>query len=229
MRPTGVRARHVALVVGLGAAVPVGITAAAGPALALSCAAHPDGSPQAIASGTEQLAGGGRFFDQYDFAVVGTVTAIRTDERQGSPTYGATEIDIAVDRVLGVDEAPPAMTLRAGDPGWMVGWPFELGAAYFVPVAAVGPEGQVNWTFGCDPVTVLPDPETTVAELTSLASAAGFSLAQPSEGGGGAEAATDGGTPWFVPAVSAAAVLAAGATGFLLLRRSPRRAGTGSA
>jgi hypothetical protein len=227
-----VRARRLALVVALGAVVPLGVTVAAGPALALSCAAHPDGSPQAIASGTEQLAGGGRFFDQWDFAVIGTVTAIRTDERQGSPTYGATEIDIAVAGVLGVSEAPPTMTLRAGDPGWMVGWPFQRGAAYFVPVAAVGPDGQVNWTFGCDPVSDLTDAEATIDELSPLASAAGFVLSRPPAddgGGAGGGDGSSGGTAWFVPAVSAAAVFAAGTTGFLLFRRSPRRAGAGSA
>jgi hypothetical protein len=222
-----VRARIGAIVLALGASTPFGLTLLAGPAGALSCAAHPDGSPQAIASGTEQLAGGGRFFDQYDFAVIGAVTAIRTDERQGSPTYGATEVDVTVAGVLGVDEAPHSMTLRAGDPGWMVGWPFEVGASYFVPVDAVGPEGQVNWTFGCDPVAQVDDPAATVAELAPLASAAGISLAPPADdgqGGASASGAVGDDPAWFVPAITTTAVVAAAATGVVLLRRHPRAA-----
>jgi hypothetical protein len=119
------------------------------------------------------LAIGSRFFESYDFAVIGTVSAIRTDERQGSATYGATEVDVVVAAVLGVDEGPPEMTLRAGDPEWMVGWPFEVGASYFVPVDGVGPERQANWTFGCDPVTQVENAAATVARL---AASSGYSV-----------------------------------------------------
>ena len=194
-----------------------------GPAHALSCVAHPDGSPQAIAAGTEQLAGGGAFFDSYDFALIGTVTAVRTDEREGSPTYGATEIDVAVDGVLGVASAPASITLSAGDPGWMVGYPFELGAAYFVPVDAISPEGHSNWTFACDPISEVADPDATVAELAALVDGPGYALGLPSlpAPGDGPPASSDG-SSWFVPVTTTLAVVATAVTALVLLRRPNR-------
>jgi len=198
---------------------------AVGPAGALSCEAHPDASPEAIASGTEVLAGEaqlGTFWDRYDFAVIGTVTAIRTDEREGSPTYGATEIDLRVDAVLGTDSAPTTTTLRAADPGWMAGYPFELGVAYFVPVLARSPEGLLNWTGPCDPVTAVDDPAVAAGELAPLADAAGLAFSVPSDGGGPGDTSSDG-AGWFVPVTSALAVGAAGAA-VVVLRRRPLRA-----
>lgn len=193
------------------------------PAAALSCEAHPDASPEAIAAGTEVLAGeeqSGGFWDRYDFAVIGTVTAIRTDLREGSPTYGATEIDVRVAGVLGAEEAPAVMTLRAADPGWMAGYPFELGVAYFVPVQARSTEGVVNWTGPCDPVAVLDDAELGTAALLPLADTAGLPFAVAGADGGpdGGDGGSSGGSSWFVPLTSAAAIGAA-ATAVVVLRR----------
>ena len=204
---------------------------AVGPAGALSCEAHPDASPESIASGTEVLAGEeqlGTFWDRYDFAVIGTVTAIRTDEREGSPTYGATEIDVRVDAVLGTDSAPATTTLRAADPGWMAGYPFELGVAYFVPVLARSPEGLLNWTGPCDPVTPVDDPAVTAGELAPLAGAAGVAFSVPSDDAGPGDTPTDG-AGWFVPVTSAVAVGAAIAAVVALRRRPLRSAGQAEA
>lgn len=197
------------------------VLAAAAPSHALSCAPHPDGTPESIASGTEVLASGQPFLEQYDYAVIGTVTGIRTDEREGSPTYGATEIDVEVTGLLGTEVAPAATTLRAMDPGWMAGYPFELGVAYVIPVVARSEDGVVNFTHGCDPVTIVDDPVAEAAALGAIAGRSGIAFAtpgdDPSPGGGSS------GSSWFVPATSAVAVGAAAAA-VVLLRRRPLRA-----
>jgi hypothetical protein len=198
------------------------VLTAAGPAHALSCMAHPDGSAESIASGTEELASGQPFLAQYDYAVIGTVTGIRTDEREGSPTYGATEIDVRVDGVLGTESAPTSTTLRAVDPGWMGGYPFELGVAYLIPVVARSEDGIVNFTHGCDPVSVLDDPVAWTAALGELADGAGIAFAVAGEGGE-PPVEGSGGSSWFVPVTSAVAVAAA-AVAVVLLRRRPLRA-----
>jgi hypothetical protein len=192
------------------------------PAHALSCMAHPDGSAESIASGTEELASGQPFLAQYDYAVIGTVTGIRTDEREGSPTYGATEIDVRVDGVLGTEASPTSTTLRAADPGWMAGYPFELGVAYFIPVLARSDDGIVNFTHGCDPVSVLDDPVADAAALGELADRAGFAFAVAGEGGE-PPVEGSGGSSWFVPVTSAVA-LGAAVVAVVVLRRRPLRA-----
>jgi hypothetical protein len=211
--------------VALVAVVAVVTVAGAVPAAALSCASDPGATPEAIAGGTFRFADGSAFLDSYDFAVVGTVVAVRTDERQGSPTYGHTEVDLEVDGVLGVPVAPARMTLEAGDPGWMVGYPFERGRSYFVPVLAEGPEGQVNWTFLCDPISEVGDPEALSTQLAGLAGGAGLPYGTPSEPGGpgdpGPSAPTDR-FAWFVPAVTITALAAAATTLLVLRRRTPR-------
>ena len=76
MRPT-----LLSLLVAAGSVVAM-VGPGAGPVAALTCAEHPDGSPQAIASGTERLSSEDRFLDHFDYAVIGTVTEIRTVEAQ---------------------------------------------------------------------------------------------------------------------------------------------------
>jgi hypothetical protein len=216
----------VAVAAGLLAAAVAGLTvAAAGPAGALSCAPDEAATPEAIAGGTYRASDGSTFLDSYDFAVVGTVVAIRTDEREGSPTYGSTEIDLDVDGVFGVPVAPARMTLEAGDPGWMVGYPFEPGRSYFVPVLAEGPEGQVNWTFLCDPISEVTDPEALSAELAGLAGGAGLAYGTPAEPGDpGPSSPSPDRFAWFVPAVTVTALAAAATTLLVLRRRTPRLA-----
>jgi hypothetical protein len=195
------------------------------PSIALSCMPHPDGTPESIASGTAVLASGRPFLEQYDYAVIGTVTGIRTDEREGSPTYGATEIDVEVTGVLGIDAAPASTTLRAADPGWMAGYPFELGAAYLIPVLARSEDGIVNFTHGCDPVGILDDPVAGAAALGALADGAGVPFATPGDTPPPGDPSASSSRPWFVPVTSAAAVGAA-AVAVVVLRRRPLRAPT---
>lgn len=151
---------------GIGLAV-----AAAAPAAALSCAPHPDGSPAAIASGSERLASGDAFFDTYDAAVLGTVAAIATDEGD-TGTYGATTVTVEVAAVLGDASLPASAEISSPDPGWMSGYPFEVGRTYLIPVQLVGPAGQRNASFVCDPISeILP---SAIDDLVTLAADSGI-------------------------------------------------------
>jgi hypothetical protein len=151
-----------------------GITSVA----ALSCVPHPDASPTAIAAGEERLSTADDFFDRYDVAVIGTVTEIRTVDRGGDA--GATTIGVDVLAMLGQDTAPPQFDISASDPGWMSGYPYEVGVTYFVPIQGTGPDGQPNYSFACDPVTVV-DP-SIVPELRRLAARAGIAFSTPTGG-----------------------------------------------
>ena len=123
------------------------------PVQALSCAVHPDGSPEAILAGTEQLATGDSFFERYDLAVTGTVTAVHTDDAPGSPTYGDTLVSVDVLNAFGVSDIVRSIVIFQDDPGWMSGYPFEQGNVYFIPLQVNGPNGEANYSFLCDPIT----------------------------------------------------------------------------
>jgi hypothetical protein len=158
------------------AAFAVGTTS---PASALSCAAPPAGVPRAVASGDDDVYPG--FFEDFDFAVVATVTDIETDETAGSPTYGATTIDADVALILGEPGATDTIALSASDPGWMAGYSFRVGRTYFVPVDAEGPDGQVNYTFLCTPIYEVDDADATADRLAALATDAGVVHARPGD------------------------------------------------
>lgn len=149
---------------------------------ALSCAPHPNGSPHGIASGTEVLAGPGRFFERFDFAVVGTVTRIETVETPG-PDHGVTTVAVDVTAVLGRDKATAIIELTTPDPGWLAGYPFGEGTDYFVPVQTEGPEGQPNYTFACDPIAEAPAAAPLAAELGTLAAEAGIAFSTTATAG----------------------------------------------
>lgn len=137
---------------------------------ALSCAVHPDGSPEAILAGTEQLSTGESFFNSYDLAVSGTVTAIETDEAPGSPTYGDTLVSVDVINAFGVEEVAQSIVVFEDDPGWMSGYAFELGKVYFIPLQTSGPDGQTNYSFSCDPIALLD--QSASAKLPAHATSA---------------------------------------------------------
>ena len=86
---------------------------------------------------------------QYDFAVIGTVTGIRTDEREGSPTYGATEIDVRSTASSAPSRRPPA---RRCAPPIRAGWPATASSSASPTSSRSGalPRRLVNCT-GCDP------------------------------------------------------------------------------
>lgn len=201
----------------------------AGPAAATSCAPSEDASPAAVLAGTDRLAGSGHFFDRFTAAAVGTVVAVRTDERQGSPTYGATEIDVAVAAAFGdrAGEVGALVTLRAADPGWMNGPFWDVGASYFVPLFAPGPQGEEHWTSVCDPISSVQDAKGAASELAPIAEAAGVAVAIPdgasTDDGAAAplEPSDDdpSGDDLPIGAIGGAAVLAASTTAAVALRR----------
>jgi hypothetical protein len=148
----------------------------AGPVAALTCAEHPDGSPEAIASGTERLSSEDRFLDHFDYAVIGTVTEIRTVEA-GQPDYGATTITVSVEGLLGQSPAPDQIEINSPDPGWMSGYPYRRGTTYFIPVQTEGPDGQPNYSFLCDPISEVQQGVT--GELSQLAAQSGITFSTP--------------------------------------------------
>ncbi|MEX2504339.1 MAG: hypothetical protein WD378_05780 [Egicoccus sp.] len=176
--------------------------------------AHPDASPSAILAGEEQLATGGGFDDHYRGAVLGTVTGVDTDEREGSATYGSTVVRLEVLGTYG-DAAADQARIEMPDPGSMLGYAFEPGAAYFVPV-----RHEPTDVMACEPITLVTDADVDdlvtqldpPAEATLLTVGADQITATP------AGADTDGGSG--VPAwlwVAVIAVVLGGAIGVTAL------------
>jgi len=168
------------LVAALGTAVTaVVVTLAVGGATAgaTSCAPPTDGSARSIVAGTEVLWGDHAFFELYDYAVTGTVVDVVTDETQGSATYGATEVHVEVINGFGVDQIGERVVVHQSDPGWMSGFAFERGSTYFIPLVHVGPNGEPDYSFLCDPISrISPD---GARQLTDLA-ADSIAVADPS-------------------------------------------------
>ena len=159
------------LVAVLGATVTVvAATLTAGVAMveATSCAMPTDGSARSIVAGTEVLWGDHTFFDLYDYAVTGTVVEIVTDETQGSATYGATEVHVEVINGFGIDQIGEQVVVHQSDPGWMSGFAFERGSTYFIPLVHVGPNGEPDYSFVCDPISrISPDGARQLTEITA--------------------------------------------------------------
>lgn len=166
--------RFVPLVVA-GPLLALGVAGVA-PADALTCPAHPDGSPQAIASGTERLSTQEDFFDKYDYAIIGTVTEIHT-VAVGETDYGATTVSVDVVAVLGEGTAQQRIEISSPDSGWMAGYPYEAGTAYLIPIRRTGPEGQANYSFVCDPIAEVD--VGIASNLRQLAADAGIPFSTP--------------------------------------------------
>ncbi|MFA9446545.1 hypothetical protein [Egicoccus sp. AB-alg6-2] len=128
------------------------VLVAASPATALSCVGHEDASAAAILAGEERLGTLRDFDEDYRGAVLGTVTDVDTDEREGSATHGATTVHLEVHATYG-DVGAESVRIEMSDPGWMSGYPFEVGTTYFVPI-----RHEPNAIMGCEPITpVAPD------------------------------------------------------------------------
>lgn len=136
-------------------AILIVVAGPARPIIALSCAPSPYNgiSPRAIVAGTETMLNGRSFFESYDFAVTGIVSSVTTDEVTGSTTYGSTAVVFDVLNAYGLETVGHALVVSQS--GSMSGYPFEIGQTYFVPLKAVGPQGQPNYSFLCDPITPL--------------------------------------------------------------------------
>lgn len=170
-------------------------------ALATSCVMHEDASPAAILAGEERLAIEGGFAEHYRGAVLASVTDIDTDEREGSATYGSTIVRMDVLATYGEVAADQAR-IEMPDPGWMLGYSFQPGATYFVPV-----RHEPTDVMACEPITLVPEDEVDglVAQLDApaegqlLTVAAGAITAEPA----GAESDTGAGVPvWLWVAVA---------------------------
>lgn len=195
-----------------GAAVGVvvaGMLAVAGsPAVATSCGGHEDASAAAILDGEERLGTMRPFDADYRGAVLGTVTDLDTDEREGSATYGSTVVRMDVLGTHG-DVAAGRARIEMPDPGWMLGYGFEAGGTYFVPV-----RHEPTDVMACEPITRVAEDEVP-ALLDTLSAPAADTLLTIS---GSEIAATpaaaeapDGGVPawlWVAVGVIAAGVLA---------------------
>ncbi len=195
------------------------------PASAMSCARHGDGSPTAIAAGTEQLAGDARFFDSWPHLLLGRVVGVATDENRRSPAFGRTFWTVEVAAALGGGEMPSRVVVGAPDDGGNGGYSFTLGDAFAIPVRPSPDLG--GWSsFTCDPVTPLDDLDAAVEDVVSVAVANDTPMAtvRPGTPGTGVVSASTpepsgiGGLP---VATAAALVLVTGA-GMLAVWRSGR-------
>jgi hypothetical protein len=151
----------------------------AGSAAATSCAAP--ARPRATITGDGERGMNGAFFDHFTAAILGEVVA--TDSARGMQ-LGGTKIEIDVYGAIGVSTIGETIVLSADDSGAMNGYPFEQGTSYFVPMQRKGPQGQVNYTFLCDPIGEIAGP-AAADELLDLARRNGHPVAVP---GNGAEA-----------------------------------------
>lgn len=202
---------------------------------ATTCAVHPAASPAAIASGTERLSNERKFFDHYDFAVIGTVSEIDT-VRPGEPDDGAITVTVEVAAVLGDDAAPPTIDVSSPDAGGMWGYPYKMGVAYFIPIQTEGPDGRPNHSFLCDPIARIGT--ETADELRPLASNAGIPFSTPdqtptgdseSDESAAEDPTSDPGLSGGDVALAAAAVLVVVLATTMLARNRARRRSAGDA
>jgi len=131
---------------------------------ASSCAPHPRGSPLDIALGREVLAVDATFPERFDGAILGVVTHVRTQDDGDRPDYGRTEVTVRVTGEFG-PEVPDPATVVQDDPGWLHGYPFELGRHYFIPYVQ---SADGLRSHACDPVS-----EVAEAEAFALVRVAG--------------------------------------------------------
>ena len=148
-----------------GAAVAAAVAMSPATVDALSCADPGVHDVDALVAALDGEILGEPMFEQYDYAVTATVTDIDTVETEGAPDYGATTITVDVHHGYAIDEIASTLEISAGDPGWMTGYPFEVGSTYFVPLQAETPDGAENFAFVCSPILELTtDDVETVAE-----------------------------------------------------------------
>ena len=164
----------------LSAAVALGVMVPG--ASATSCV--PAEAPRATITGGGERGMGGKFFEHYDGAVLGKVATIKSNPQM---VPGGTKITVEVAGAIGAATIGERMVVSADDEGAMNGFPFVHGTWYFIPIQNQGPQGQVNYSFLCDPIGELKGPEAAAA-LLDLARREGLTVAVP---GNGAEAEPD--------------------------------------
>ena len=194
----------------------------AGGASATSCIA-PAG-PKDTITGTDDRSMGGTFFDQYDGAILGTVSSVRTVAQVPA---GGTRITVDLFGAIGMPAVGSTMVLTADDEGGMNGFPFTPGSSYFIPIQDTGPQGQVNYSFVCDPIGEIAGADEAEA-LLAAARDEGHPVALPGNGAqvepdarpaGGDSAGSASGLSWTWAAGGATAALAMVLGAVLVMRR----------
>lgn len=187
----------------------LGSFAVSTPAGATSCIA-PAG-PKATITGNDDRSMGGKFFDMYDGVVLGEVASVDANPRMAP---GGTKIHVDVYGAIGTSTVGQTIVISADDDGAMNGFPFQAGTWYFIPVQDKGPQGQVNYSFVCDPIAQIKG-EAAADKLLDLARRNGQDVAlaggssQPTEPSA-APAAAATGDSWPVVPVAVGVAVAAG-------------------
>lgn len=142
---------------------------------ALSCLAHPDGSPASIVAGTEQLSTGERFFDVYDLAIIGTPVGTGTVV---NPMTGREHVTTTfrLEAAFGVSEIEETITVTTGDPLLAAGVSFDPQQIWFMGLKAKTSAGLTNFVFPCDPITAVEEAEVP---LLIAGAAPGIPVAVP--------------------------------------------------
>jgi hypothetical protein len=138
----------------------------------------------------------GSFSDHYDGVIFGRVVSQRTNHDGESADYGQTEVTVDVTGSYGPPVSDPAVVLQ-DDPGWLNGFPFEVGTHYFIPYVATT-DGLYSHL--CDPISVVAESE--VEHLIVVAEAHGWGEVVPSHRDGplGEETVASGSrsfNPWL--------------------------------
>ena len=155
------------------------VLATGGPAQvagATSCVGYPDDVAEDIVQGRlPDMANPGQsvaFTKQFDLAVIGTVRSVRGDDSGKQPVEALVDVHQAFFQPTGT-----SITLEMSDTGVMLGYPFEAGRTYLIPVETTGPTGLHNYVMLCNPVREVT--EAQVGGLVAKARAAGVPVAEP--------------------------------------------------
>lgn len=202
--------RAVVRSLGISWTVVAALVVLAPPALATSCVMHPDASAASILAGEEQLALDGGFDAHYRGAVLATVDDVDTDAREGSASHGRTVVRLTALGTHG-DVTAGQVRIEMADPGWMLGYGFEVGATYFVPV-----RHEPTDVMACEPITRVADDEVDglVGQLEGPADEVVLTVGATTITAEPASAAAETGSGRGVPAwiwVGVASVLIVGA------------------
>lgn len=141
------------------------------PAGALTCPTDQAMTPaQVLEAG---LRSGSQKYDMAFVALVRSETTTQTDQVVAVELVG----------VYGSASAPATTTVTLGMPGVAGGSidSFEVGTAYFIPVVAIGPADQSNYTWPCDPISVVDSPDTTAIDLAVISEASGIEFSLPGQ------------------------------------------------
>lgn len=223
----------------IGAVMVFGAGFSAKTATATSCAVIPDleNLPSKLVADASMPWGDGTFFTQFDFALTGTVTEVVTKATSVGTPIEPTMVSFDVINGFGIDDIESPFIVREPDAGDFNGYLFVVGQTYFVPITAVGPHGESNYSALCDPIVPMTlaeaetlalsaSPELRVALPRPLATNEVASSATSQDGapiGTPSPQLTKGESRWFRSALAAALACAAIALTVIVLTARRRR------